>query len=268
MLRQRLLTALVLIPLVIGAVLYLPTVHIAVLFGALAALCAWEWAGLSGLDAAHSRLAYTAGTVVLLWVAQEGAARVTLLAGLLWWCAALGWLVLLREPGPTWPAWGRAIAGWLVLVPAWRALVALHGLPASGPSYLLFLLVLVWGADTAAYVAGRQWGKRKLAPRLSPGKTWEGMWGGLAAALAFGLSGAALLGMRGWHLLSFVLLTLVTVLFSILGDLTESAFKRQSGVKDSGHLLPGHGGILDRVDSLTAAAPLFMLGLWSLELAL
>jgi phosphatidate cytidylyltransferase len=154
----------------------------------------------------------------------------------------------------------------VVLVPAWWALVALHGVSPSGRYYLLFLLVLVWVADSAAYFSGRLWGTNKLAPRISPGKTWEGVWGALIAGLVLGVLGVILFGVQGSRWVAFVALCAATVAFSILGDLAESAFKRQSGLKDSGQLLPGHGGILDRVDSLTAAAPVFMLGLWSLEL--
>ena len=130
-----------------------------------------------------------------------------------------------------------------------------------GPGYVLFLLLLIWVADIGAYFAGRRWGRRKLAPAISPGKTWEGVWGAAAAALVFALVGAVVLGVgcalarRSWRS------AWSTVGFSIVGDLFESMLKRQRGVKDSGSLLPGHGGVLDRLDSLTAAAPVFLLGL-------
>jgi phosphatidate cytidylyltransferase len=129
-----------------------------------------------------------------------------------------------------------------------------------GPGYVLFLFLLIWVADIGAYFAGRRWGRRKLALAISPGKTWEGAVGAGAAALAFALAGAAALGL-GSRWPGFVAICMVTVGFSIAGDLFESMMKRQRGLKDSGSLLPGHGGVLDRVDSLTAAAPVFLLGL-------
>jgi phosphatidate cytidylyltransferase len=190
-----------------------------------------------------------------------------LIAALAWWLAALVWIARFGDPKIAWPGWLRALVGIVVLVPTWWALVALHELSPSGRYYLLFLLALVWAADSAAYFAGRLWGTNKLAPSISPGKTWEGVWGALIAGLLLGILGVIVFGVQGSRWVAFVVLCTATVAFSILGDLAESAFKRQSGLKDSGYLLPGHGGILDRVDSLTAAAPVFMLGLWSLELA-
>jgi len=152
------------------------------------------------------------------------------------------------------------VAGPFVLLPAWLALVRLHaqGPTLDGPQLLTFLLLLVVAADVGAYFAGRAFGKHKLAPRVSPGKTWEGVAGGLAGASLLALAGAL------WFELPlprFVLLCVLVVMISVVGDLAESLFKRHAGVKDSGSILPGHGGILDRIDSLTAAGPCFVLGM-------
>ncbi|MGB4876542.1 MAG: phosphatidate cytidylyltransferase, partial [Candidatus Competibacter sp.] len=143
----------------------------------------------------------------------------------------------------------------------WAALMALRA--DYGPRSVVFLLLLVWAADIGAYFAGRRWGRRKLAPAISPGKTWEGALGGGLATLVLALVGAAFLkvGASGF---GFVAVCLITMGFSIAGDLFESMMKRQSGLKDSGSLLPGHGGVLDRVDSLSAAAPVFLLGLYGI----
>ena len=141
------------------------------------------------------------------------------------------------------------------------ALLALHDGAALGPGYVVFLFMLVWIADSGAYFAGRRWGRTKLASHVSPGKTREGVYGALTAALGFAVIGALVLGLGVTQWPLFILICMVTVIFSIIGDLFESMLKRQRGIKDSGSLLPGHGGILDRVDSMTAAAPVFVLGL-------
>jgi phosphatidate cytidylyltransferase len=155
-----------------------------------------------------------------------------------------------------------AVAGVIVLAAPWVAFMALRD--EFGPAYVLFLFLLVWIADIGAYFAGRRWGRRKLAVTISPGKTWEGALGAGMAALMFALAGAAVLGV-GARWPWFVAICMVTVGFSIVGDLFESMLKRQCGMKDSGTLLPGHGGVLDRVDSLTAAAPIFLLGLYGMR---
>jgi phosphatidate cytidylyltransferase len=156
---------------------------------------------------------------------------------------------------------GELAAGVLVLAAPWGALIELHESDPHGRALVLFFLMLVWTADSLAYFVGRRWGRTKLAPRVSPGKTREGVYGALAGALLWGLllGWVSSLGPSGT--LAAVLLCGVTVLISVVGDLYESLLKRRRGVKDSSHLLPGHGGMLDRVDSLTAAAPVFVLGL-------
>lgn len=152
---------------------------------------------------------------------------------------------------------GAALLGFPFL-----ALVALHADPGLGSYYVLYLLSLMWVADSAAFFGGRRWGAHRLAPGISPGKTWEGVFVAFAAAAVWAVAGAAWLDLRGAAILYFFILSLVAVAFSIVGDLYESLEKRAAHVKDSGSLLPGHGGVLDRIDSTTAAAPIFTLGVW------
>jgi phosphatidate cytidylyltransferase len=158
----------------------------------------------------------------------------------------------------------KGIAGVLVTLPCWASFVALHARPDHGPVLSLTLLVMVWLADSGAYFAGKRWGRTKLAPVISPGKTWEGVLGGIAvSASAVLLAGYWYSRSLEWTLV-LAPVALLTVMFSIVGDLLESLMKRQAGVKDSGSIIPGHGGVLDRIDSLTAAAPIFLAGLlWS-----
>lgn len=273
MLRQRLLTALVLIPLTVWAVLGLSSGVLALLLAMFVLLGAWEWAVLMGLNSRAARTVYLGLMLLALWVAWSLIGRPGVLIGLLvlalaWWITALIWLVRYRPARKDDMAAmaTKGVAGLLTLTPAWAALVAVHANGRSGAYLLLLLLVLIWAADSGAFFAGRRWGSVKLAPQISPGKTREGVYGALAVAALWAAAGGLWLGMQGLHLMLFVTLCLVTVLFSIVGDLFESMIKRQRGVKDSGHLFPGHGGVLDRVDSLTAAAPVFALGLHWLEI--
>jgi phosphatidate cytidylyltransferase len=264
---QRLITAALLIPFVVGGVLFLPTSLLALAFSIIAGLAAWEWSVLSGITHPAGRASYVGLIALLLW----GSLRVNLLslmtAALVWWFLGAVWVLISgRGPGLA-PAWMRGLVGVAVLVPAWRALVAVHEVSPHGHLYLLFLLGLVWAADSAAFLVGRRWGSRRLAPRISPGKTWEGAWAGLLAGLFLSVLAAPVLGLGGVQWVRLIGLGTATVVFAMLGDLLESMCKRVAGVKDSGRLLPGHGGVLDRVDSLTAAAPLFMLGLFWLEAA-
>ena len=261
MLKQRIITASILAILVVWAVLKLPTLALGAVVLLVVALGAWEWAALAACRTPQQRLIYIAAILagcVLAWPLLASAAFIN---GILYlsagtWCAALLWLFhYATHSTARYPQWLVLLAGLLVLVPTWVAIAVLHTISTH---YLLFLLLLIWGADIGAYFAGRRWGQRKLAATISPGKTWEGVGGALASTLVLALLGAAAFPV---HALWFIVLCLVVAAFSIAGDLFESMIKRQSGVKDSGALLPGHGGILDRVDSLTAAAPLFLLGL-------
>lgn len=268
MLKLRVLSALVLVPLVLWVVLGLSNAAFSAALLVPVFLGMWEWSRLVPFDTRPARAAYLmagAGVLALFWYfanAEPFVSSVIWLA-LVWWLIALFWV-----SRPDWLDGSRgsavvlrALLGWLIPATAWLALVVLHSRPDRGPWWVLFVMMLIWVADTGAYFAGRQWGRRKLAPRVSPGKTWAGVYGALAACLAFALLGARLLEVEPSRLGLFVLVALVTVLFSIAGDLFESLLKRKQGMKDSSNLIPGHGGILDRVDSLLAAAPVFLFGL-------
>lgn len=273
MLKQRIITAVFIVGALLAALLLLPPPALTLLFGALVALAAWEWANLSGLGATWQRLAYSALCVAAITAvawhsdllsgsADRAVVKEWLRVACVWWAIALLWVR--SYPGSA-ALWGstamRGLIGLLVLVPTWLALSYLR-LYADGVALILFVIALVAAADTGAYFAGRAWGKAKLAPRVSPGKSWAGFWGGLTASLCLAaLVWFAWPGGMPIELQALLPLAAVTALASVLGDLLESMVKRHRGVKDSGALLPGHGGIMDRLDSLTAATPVFTLGL-------
>ncbi|MCS6946099.1 MAG: phosphatidate cytidylyltransferase, partial [Steroidobacteraceae bacterium] len=181
--------------------------------------------------------------------------RWLLAAALVWWLLAFGWITLAPRRGSDGL---RLCAGVLSLLPLWLAVVWIRSAVPDGSLWLLFALLVIVGTDTGAFVVGRRWGRIKLAPYVSPQKTWEGVIGGLVLALAVGLSGAHYFGIEMPKLLP---LCLAAAAMSVIGDLLESLLKRQAGVKDSGRLVPGHGGVLDRIDSLTAGMPVMALGL-------
>jgi phosphatidate cytidylyltransferase len=268
MLAQRFLTALILIPLVLGAVYFLPTSAYAGVVAAFILFGAWEWGKLGGLHRLAPRSGYVVVLASLLWIVAgllfyPWGPWLVFGIGLVWWLAALVRLCAHLAPKPDTgqqPRLALLAAGVPMLVPAWAALVWLHQQP-QGVAYVLALLAVVWLADTVAFFAGRCWGRQRLAPTISPGKTREGVYAALLATLVFALGAALWVGWSGWGVLFWVVLNGVTMLFSVVGDLTESVFKREGGVKDSGDILPGHGGVLDRIDSLLAAAPVFALGL-------
>lgn len=271
MLLQRILTALVLAPIAVALVAFAPTPWFALAVALVFLGAQWEWAALSGVRGTGLRVAVlvvAAAVFGALWLARATPATAWVLAGgICWWIAATVWL---RHH-----AYGAAptrahvllklVAGLLVMVPAWAALVAVHARAPHGQWWTLVALCIVWAADIGAYSSGRTFGGRKLAPHVSPGKTWAGAYGALAAGVVVMAGGAWILGVRDARLAGFLVLALLTVAVSIVGDLTESLMKRHANVKDSGTLFPGHGGLLDRLDSVFAAMPLFALGLWWLD---
>jgi phosphatidate cytidylyltransferase len=269
MLRRRILTALILAPVFLGAPFVLSSGWLAVLFGVVIALGAREWAELAGLSCGMPRGVYVVALMALgtLGVAAAVAAPhsplwpYALLPALAWWAWALIEMIRDRSDGLYHSTVGKAVSGFFVLVPVWVCTVLLHAADVQRPWVLLYLLLLVWAADTFAYFAGHMFGRHKLAPTVSPGKTVEGVAGGVAAVAAITwLCGTMVFNWQDWRLAAGLALAVTVTLVSVLGDLVESKFKRVAGVKDSGAILPGHGGILDRIDALSAAAPLFTFG--------
>ncbi|MBS0383113.1 MAG: phosphatidate cytidylyltransferase [Proteobacteria bacterium] len=277
MLRQRVITAIILAPLIVALIFLTRGPVFATLLVLIFLLGMWEWTRMAGVRGQVLRGACLIGYAImfaLLWpVCQSPWWWLPVLAGLAWWLLALVWLGHYRfalEPTPTHAA-VKLVAGAFVVVPAWCAVVVMHGNLAvpntgRGPWWVLFFACIVFAADIGAYTAGRRWGRNKLAPSISPGKTREGVYGALVCSGIVGLVGGALLHVPTGLLPAIVVLALVTVLFSIVGDLFESLIKRHAGVKDSGTLFPGHGGVFDRMDSLVAALPVFALGKFLLRL--
>ena len=264
MLKLRIVTACILGCMLLAGLFLLDPDWTAFGFGIVLTAGAWEWAGFGGLESPAARAAYAGAIAVLLALSWRWSERPSHLLALLalacvWWLAAFLWLVV--APVKHQPRLAL-LCGIPVLVPAFVALGRLDrvsGEPMRGPAIVLWLVLLVIAADIGAFFVGRSLGKRKLAPQVSPGKTWEGALGGLAAVALVAWGGARYFGLPARQCVVF---GCAVGIFSVIGDLTESMFKRSAGLKDSGVMLPGHGGILDRIDSVTAAAPLYALGLF------
>ena len=276
MLKQRIITAVLLIPLVFAALFLAPITWFAWLAAGVFVLASLEWG--SFVDARLRRpvalVLCVLLTLTLLWQ-PVGALWQPTLAGLpnamlylsgSWWLLAL--VLVLRYPASAalWRSsvWLKTLFGVATLLPFYWALLSLRSVnlwhdSSTGAWLLLFVMALVWAADSGAYFFGKAFGKHKLAPAVSPGKTIEGMIGGLLAAAVLAGVVTYFVGADVHTTLVVLVSSLIAVLASILGDLGESMFKREAGLKDSGTLLPGHGGILDRIDSLTAALPIFLL---------
>ena len=263
MLRQRVLTAVVAVVVLLLVLYPAPPVLARAVIAALFLAAAWEWGGFlmprsTTLRATFVALIALGELALFVGLPALGLYEVLAAIAALWWSAALVWLFVFPTAISQVVVW---LCGGLVLLPAYAALDWLY---LQSPHFLLSLLVIVWSADIGAYFAGRALGRVKLAPEVSPGKTWEGVAGGLLAVLAVISVGATFAGLP---LMSWLSFGAAVALLSVVGDLTVSMFKRHSGVKDSGRLFPGHGGILDRIDSVCAAAPLFAVGVATMGLA-
>jgi phosphatidate cytidylyltransferase len=272
MLIQRILTAIVLIPLVIIALFFAPLSIFSYLIIAVCALAAWEWSNFLGIVAPPQKLIFMLLSIALLsflyLIPIESSLKSKLFANIvclsiIWWLVAL-FLVTCYPNSAKY--WSKSIAVKLLfavftLIPFFVGMLELRSINYSvncytGAVWLLYVFVLVWACDTGAYFAGRAMGKHKLAVKVSPGKTVEGFIGGVSLAVLISLV-AYLTGYFNIDFIKFLFSSLLAILVSVLGDLTESMFKREAGIKDSGNLIPGHGGVLDRIDSLTAAIPVF-----------
>ena len=270
MLKQRIITAVILAPLMIWAILGLSDQYFPLLVGAIFLAAGWEWTSLSELANNIARLFYLLLLAVLMFfmasVISVNGPFVPLLLAL----AVICWLIVFvwiyqQEKGHkklSLSTRSRLLIGLILLSMPFIALVSLGIAFDNGRYLIIFLMFVIWGADVAAYFSGRAFGQRKLAPSISPGKTWEGVIGALLFTLLVAMTGVFLLGYGNAAYLYITVLSMIVVVFSIVGDLFESMIKRQAGMKDSGNLLPGHGGMLDRIDSLTAAAPIFAAGMY------
>jgi phosphatidate cytidylyltransferase len=265
----------------IAAIFYLPVNYFAIMMMAIMAIGSWEWGPLMGFSSKSYRIFFVATNIILisllwhffpldsLWQASaklDSSVIAVLWLAFFWWLLSATLTYLYPRYSSFWSKHRsiRGIFGWLTLVPTWLAFMVLRTDHVQtdiyhGSQLIMFLFLMVWSADVGAYFVGKAIGKRKLLPNVSPGKTMEGFLGGIFFALILvGLAGYSM----DWRLEQYKVVFSVTVLItiiSVLGDLNESMFKRQAGIKDSGKILPGHGGVLDRIDSLTATAPIYAL---------
>ncbi|CAI8910166.1 phosphatidate cytidylyltransferase [Methylocaldum szegediense] len=268
MLKNRVITALLLGPLVIAAIWFLPIGGFAVFWGAIILAGAWEWANLSGLYHLPARLGFVGLVLVLLLAARYFAIYWAPgeLPGWFYW-SVVGWwflwgIAFRRMPERLvkikYPLFAKLAAGLFVLVTGWILMVWLR--LNFHQEQVLYLVLLIWSADAAAYFVGKRWGHTKLLEPISPGKTVEGVYGALFVTAILATAVGIFMKLEAISLADFVFLSLFTVAVSVCGDLFESLAKRVRGVKDSGAILPGHGGVLDRIDSLLAAVSVFYAG--------
>ncbi|NDJ81832.1 phosphatidate cytidylyltransferase [Vibrio campbellii] len=274
--KQRIITALILAPLVILGIFKLPLIGFIIALTAITLLGFWEW---TQFTESKSRIAALVPAVVVTGLSflfispdvvslnQLATPHYTVLAlGFVWWIIASTMAITYPKTTNLWQGSKalRHVFGFLTLIPFLWSVIILRASdisvdPYHGAKLVLYVCFLVWAADSGAYFAGKSMGKRKMAPHVSPNKTIEGLIGGIIAALIVGWLFAGWFDIQFTSPVHMVIITLITVVISVLGDLVESMFKRVSGIKDSSNIIPGHGGILDRIDSLTAAFPVFAL---------
>jgi len=269
MLKQRIATGVLMVALFLCSLFVLPATGFFIFVSVAVLIGAWEWSNLSGFGKKRVRLIYCSISAALMVAAgiythvldsidiNQEAIRQSLLFAGAWWAVALLWVQGYPTSSALWGyRWVKATMGWFVLLPSWLALIYLYQ-ANNGPWLILLVVSVVIAADTGAYFFGRLFGKRKLAKDVSPGKSWEGFFGGVLCCFILSILLAWQTDFNDWR--TILLIIIPTALVSVLGDLFESMMKRHRGIKDSGVILPGHGGVLDRLDSLTAAVPIFAL---------
>jgi phosphatidate cytidylyltransferase len=261
--KLRLISALVLLPIVVISILKLPNIYVAIASAVVFAIAAWEWLRMTVIKTAAVRLLLLS---LLIFVACDLVAlgfvgHWVYWLSITWWVVGLIgicyyplgqriWQALLLQP----------LIGLLMFVPAWLAFNQLHAQTPNGPIWVLLGCSLIWGADIGAYCTGKLWGKAKLVEHVSPGKTWVGFYGALITGCLL-MTAFYVVYKPSFGYVYALWLALLTVVFSVIGDLVESLFKRVYGFKDSGNIIPGHGGMYDRIDSMLAAFPVYVLGL-------
>jgi phosphatidate cytidylyltransferase len=266
---KRCCTALVLIPLVIIGIFTLSPLAFGIAVSLIMLLAAWEWTRLMSLEKISSRLLYLVLLIALIVISKyisyiihlSFLFKTILFFAVVWWLLALVWIILyVYKPDLIKREQVNVLlngfVGILVLFPFVLSLYFLR-ISNHGIWLILYLLLLIWCVDSAAYATGRLWGRQKLLPAVSPGKTWWGFYGGLGAGIIIAVLAGWLFNLSAYHFLLWLIGSILTMLVSVVGDLFVSMMKRQCNLKDSGSLLPGHGGVLDRLDSLLAAAPIF-----------
>ena len=256
MLLRRVITALCLAAFALVVIFLLPVGGFALMFGIAAGAGVYEWSGFLHAPTKAKRIGYVviyAALIGVIFANQWLAEELVPVVGVTWLGALVLVLVYPRGRSLYTRSWLIGLVGQLLMVGAWSSLVTIRQMP-EGDYWLLWLLVLTTATDVGAFFSGRRFGRRKLAPALSPGKTWEGALGGMTLASSICLAG--LFVFSSWSIFNAVILTFGLIVMAIFGDLFESLLKRATGLKDSGGLLPGHGGVLDRIDSIIAVAPL------------
>lgn len=279
MFNERFLSSVVLILFILFALFLFPPQYFTFTLGLIICLAIWEWTQFAHIKASIPRLVITAiiASLFLLWIISEldylkagivfiDYQQILLLLAIIWWPIAL---ILVMSYPTSAKIWGKSsllqlVFAFCTIMPFFVSVLRLRfdnymATPYRGALLLLYVFILIWSADSGAYFFGRRFGKTKLAPKVSPGKTWQGVLGGMLTAAIFATIFIQLSPSNFFSvsMQPFVILSVATVVISVLGDLTESMFKREAGIKDSSNLIPGHGGILDRMDSLTAALPFF-----------
>lgn len=271
MLKYRLLTAFLMGPLILWGIYVLPENWFTLFALVLVSFGAWEWSVFSGLNKPLQRGIFVAVNFILfvtVLLLQNNEINIVIIAlALLWWFICIPLLIKFpfQKNNFLHKSIMTSFVGTTLLLAMLVSMVLLRNNPVYGSEYVLYVILMIWFADSGAYFAGRSLGKNKLIPKVSPGKTWEGVAGAFVVTIIVAFVAVDLLNIPSSHTLGFIVITLVTLIYSIIGDLSVSMFKRMANVKDSGHIIPGHGGILDRIDSLMSGLPVFVAGLWLME---